>query len=123
MSWRRRRRGGLLQLKSSKPPMISCNRNPMSSNNFASTLSILWSWIHYFIGTIYLTKMSKQEKIQKLTKAVTSNWEPEAVEEWTAEDEGRLQQLKCAEVNLEDTALGRKKALIKQKFHAVGVDN
>jgi hypothetical protein len=66
--------------------------------------------------------MSKQEKIVKLTEAVTSNRERKAVEEWTAEDEGKLQRLKCAEVELADTALGRKKKLMELQFTAAGVD-
>jgi len=28
--------------------------NPTNSNNFTSALSLLWSWIHYFVGTIYI---------------------------------------------------------------------
>ena len=58
----------------------------------------------------------------KLTEAYTSNQGTGVVEEWTAEDEGKLQQLKSSEVDLADTALGRKKALLEQQFNAAALD-
>jgi hypothetical protein len=63
-------------------------------------LDTLLSWYNQ-----YSTKMLKQEKIVKLTAAVTSNWETGVVEEWTAEDEAKLQQLMCLEVDMADMAL------------------
>jgi len=57
-----------------------------------------------------------------LTEVFKSNQGMGAVEEWTADDEGKLQVLKCSEVDLADTALGRKKALQQQQFRAAGAD-
>ncbi len=39
---------------------------------------------------LYSAKMSKQEKVLKLTEAYTSNQGTGVVEEWTADDEGKL---------------------------------
>ena len=44
------------------------------------------------------------------------------IEEWTADDEGKLQRLKCSEIDLADTAVGRKKELMQQQFRAGGAD-
>jgi hypothetical protein len=67
--------------------------------------------------------MTKQEKVAKLTESYNqSNLLPVPTKEWTTEDEGKLQQLKRSEVELADTALGRKKALMQLKFQAAGVD-
>ena len=37
---------------------------------------------------------------------------------WTAENEERLQSLKEMEISLEDTAIGRKKIVLKQQLNA-----
>jgi len=47
---------------------------------------------------------------------------PAPIEDWTADNEGKLQRLKCADIDLEDTALGRKQALMRLQFLAAGVD-
>ncbi len=57
-----------------------------------------------------------------MTVAYTSNQGMRAVEEWTAEDEGTLQSLKCFKINLGDTAFGRQQALQQQYFRAAGVN-
>jgi hypothetical protein len=64
--------------------------------------------------------MTKQEKVTKLTEAVKSN--QRTVNEWTAEDEGKLQWLKCSQVNLADMTLGRQKAMMQQHFFEAGVN-
>ena len=56
--------------------------------------------------------MTKQEKILKLAEVCQSNPVPAPIEEWTADDEGKLQRLKCSEIDLADTAVGRKKELM-----------
>ena len=70
----------------------------------------------------YSGKMTKQEKILKLTEVCQSNPVPAPIEEWTADDEGKLQRLKCSEIDLADTAVGRKKELMRQQFRAGGAD-
>jgi hypothetical protein len=47
---------------------------------------------------------------------------PASTEEWTADDEGKLQRLKSSEINLADTALGRQQALLEQQFNAAALD-
>ena len=66
--------------------------------------------------------MTKQEKILKLVEVCQSNPVPAPIEEWTADDEGKLQRLKCSEIDLADTAVGRKKELMRQQFRAGGAD-
>ena len=67
-------------------------------------------------------KMTKQEKVLKVMEIFQSNPVPAPLEEWTADDEGKLQRMKCADIDLEDTAVGRKKALMTLQFRAAGVD-
>ena len=51
-----------------------------------------------------------------------SNLVPAPIEDWTADDEGKLQRLKCDEIDLADSAVGRKQELMQQQFCAGGVD-
>ena len=44
---------------------------------------------------LYLGKMTKKEKVLKLMETYESNLVPMPIEEWTADDEGKLQRLKC----------------------------
>jgi len=80
-------------------------------------LDTLLRWYNRLSG-----KMTKEEKIFKLMEVHQSNLVPEPTEEWTADDEGKLQRLKCADIDLGDTAVGRKKALMRLQFRATGVD-
>ncbi len=117
----KKRRLAALKIKQAANNIMQQKPNEIQQLHFSSlTVVELDTLLHWY--NLFSTKMSKQEKVAKLTEAVTSNREPGAVDEWTAEDEGKLQRLKCAEVDLEDTALGRKKALMELQFQAAGVD-
>ncbi len=78
---------------------------------------ILLCWYNLYSG-----KMTKQEKVSKLTERYNPHLLPASTEEWTADDEGKLQRLKSSEINLADTALGRQQALLEQQFNAAALD-
>ena len=59
---------------------------------------------------------------QFLTERYNPHLLPASTEEWTADDEGKLQRLKSSEINLADTALGRQQALLEQQFNAAALD-
>jgi hypothetical protein len=87
--------------------------NEIQELNFSSvTVVELDTLLHLY--NLYLTKMMKQEKVAKLTERYDQlNLLPVPTEEWTAEDEGKLQRLKCFKVEFVDTALSRKRALMQ----------
>ena len=58
--------------------------------------------------------MSKADKVSKMTEIFDSNRPPPVHEMWTAEDEERLNGLKNLEIDLADSALGRKQGLMEQ---------
>ena len=78
-------------------------------------LDTLLRWHNQYSG-----KMTKQEKVFKLMATYQSNLVPAPIEDWTADDEGKLQRLKCNEIDLADTAVGRKQELMRQQFRAGG---
>ena len=96
--------------------------NKIQELNFSSlTVVELDTLLCWYI--LYSTKMTKQEKVAKLTESYNqSNLLPVRTKEWTTENEGKLQQLKGSDVELVDMALGRKKALMQLQFQAAGVD-
>ena len=47
---------------------------------------------------------------------------PATIEEWTADDEGKLQRLKCSEIDVADTAVEGQQALMRHQFCAAGVE-
>ena len=80
-------------------------------------LDTLLRWYNLSVG-----KMTRQEKVLKLEESCNLNCVLARIEGWTADDEGKLQSLKNAEIELADTAVGRKRELMLQQFRAGGVD-
>ena len=117
----KKRRLAAMKIQQAAKEIMQQKPNEFQQLHFSSLtvveLDTLLRWYN-----IYLGKMTKQEKVAKLTEVFKSNQGMGAVEEWTADDEGKLQVLKCSEVDLADTALGRKKALQQQQFRAAGAD-
>ncbi len=48
--------------------------------------------------------------------------DPPTIEEWTAEDEERLQSLQSNNITLDDTAVGRKRVLFEQQMIAASIN-
>ena len=67
-------------------------------------------------------KMLKADKVTKMMETFDSNQSPPVHETWTAEDEERLNWLKNSEIDLADTELGRKQALMKHQVLTAGAD-
>ena len=69
--------------------------NEIQGLNFGSLtvveLDTLLRWHNQFSG-----KMTKQEKVFKLMEVYQSNLIPVPIEEWTADDEGKLQGRHCS---------------------------
>ncbi len=66
-------------------------------------------------------KMSKSEKVSRLVGILEEKGEPPTIEEWTADDEGRLQSLQNNTITLGDTAVGRKQVLFEQQMVAASI--
>ena len=66
-------------------------------------------------------KMSKSDKVSRLVGILEEKGEPPTIEEWTAEDEGRLQSLQNNRITLGDTAVGRKQVLFEQQMVAASI--
>jgi len=95
----------------------SKNRRLHFSSLTVVELDTLLRWYNLSVG-----KMTRQEKVLKLEESCNLNCVPAPIEGWTADDEGKLQSLKNAEIELADTAVGRKRELMLQQFRAGGVD-
>ena len=80
-------------------------------------LDTLLRWYNSLSG-----KMSKAEKVTRIKEIFENNRPPPLLETWREEDEERLQKLKDPVVELADTAVGRKQALMKQRMMAGGIN-
>ena len=68
-----------------------------------SELDGLLRWCNSLSG-----KMSKADKVSKITEIFNNNKLPAAVREWKVDDEEKLSRLMTAKFELADTAFGRK---------------
>ena len=68
-------------------------------------------------------KMSKSEKVSRLVGVLEAKGDPPTIEEWTAEDEERLQSLRSKNnITLDNTAVGRKWVLFEQQMIAASIN-
>jgi len=66
-------------------------------------------------------KMSKIKKVWRLVGVLETKGDPPTIEEWTAEDEERLQRLQKNNITQGDTAVGRKQVLFEQQMIAASI--
>ena len=67
------------------------------------------------------TSPLKNGRVSRLVGILEEKGEPPTIEEWTADDEGRLQSLQNNTITLGDTAVGRKQVLFEQQMVAASI--
>ncbi len=98
----KKKRLAAMKTKEAAKAIVQQKGNEFQELHFSSLtvveLDILLRWYNSYSG-----KMTKQEKVSKLTERYNLHLLPASTEEWTADDEGKLQRLKSSDINLSGT--------------------